>query len=125
MLALLLCGIAFVGAYVAGRRSLVAGIGAVLTAGYFYGITRANVTSTLSHFIFDAAVMGLYLTQLLKPFPPEDLARTRQLRHWTVLLIGWPLLMLLVPLQDPMVQLVGLRANVFFVPFLLLGARLH
>lgn len=125
MVALLLCGIAFVAAFVAGRRSLVAGIGAVLAVGYFYGITRANVTSTLSHFIFDCAVIGLYVTQLPRPFAPEDLARTRQLRHWTVLLIGWPMLMLLLPLQDPMVQLVGLRANVFFVPFLLLGARLQ
>lgn len=125
MVALLLCGIAFVAAFVAGRRSLVAGIGAVLAVGYFYGITRANVTSTLSHFIFDSAVLGLYVTQLPRPFAPEDLARTRQLRHWAVLLIGWPLLMLLLPLQDPMVQLVGLRANVFFVPFLLLGARLQ
>jgi hypothetical protein len=125
MVALLLCGIAFVAAFVAGRRSLVAGIGAVLAVGYFYGITRANVTSTLSHFIFDSAVLGLYVTQLPRPFAPEDLVRTRQLRHWAVLLIGWPLLMLLLPLQDPMVQLVGLRANVFFVPFLLLGARLQ
>lgn len=125
MVALLLCGIAFVASYVAGRRSLVAGIGVVLAAGYFYGIIRANVTSTLSHFVFDSAVIGLYLTQLPRPFAPEDLARTRQLRHWAVLLIGWPLLMLLIPLQDPMVQLVGLRANVFFVPFLLLGARLQ
>ena len=125
MVALLLCGIAFVAAYVCGRRSLVAGIGAVMAVGYFYGITRANVTSTFSHFIFDSAVLGVYVTQLFKPFPPEDLERTRQLRHWTVLLIGWPLLMLLLPLQDPMVRLVGLRANVFFAPFLLLGARLR
>lgn len=125
MIALLLCGVAFVAAYVAGRRSLVAGIGAVLAVGYFYGITRANVPSTFSHFIFDAAVVGLYVTQLLRPFPPEDLARTRQLRHWTALLIGWPMLLLLLPLQDPMVQLVGLRSNVFFLPFLLLGARLR
>ncbi|HLL45479.1 MAG TPA: hypothetical protein VK399_02175 [Longimicrobiaceae bacterium] len=45
-MALLVCGIAFVAAFVAGRRSLVAGIGAVLTVGYFYGILRANLAST-------------------------------------------------------------------------------
>lgn len=102
----------------------MAGISAVLGVGYFYGILRANVPHPLSHFIFDAAVVGLYATQLWRPPGPEEAGRTRVLRHWVALLIGWPLLMLILPIQDPMVQLVGLRAHVFFLPFLLLGARL-
>lgn len=124
MVALLLCGVAFAASFVAGRRSLLAGLAAMLSVGYLYGITRANVTSAFSHFIFDAAVVGLYAAQLFRPTAVEDLWRGRLLRHWVVLLIGWPLLLLVFPIQDPMVQLVGLRAHIFFLPFLLLGARL-
>jgi hypothetical protein len=124
MVALVMCVVAFAVSFLAGRRSLVAGVSAVLAVGYFYGIVRANAPSAFSHFIFDAAVVGLYLTQLFRPTDPEDLGRMRVLRHWLVLLIGWPLLLLLFPVQDPMVQMVGLRAHVFFLPLVLLGARL-
>jgi hypothetical protein len=125
VVALILCGLAFGLAFLAGRRSLVAGLGAVLLVGYLYGIVRANVTSAFSHFIFDAAIVGLYSTQLLRPLSPEDRERTRQFRAWLALLIFWPLFLLIIPLQDPMVQLVGLRAHIFFLPFLLLGTRLR
>ncbi|HLL45480.1 MAG TPA: hypothetical protein VK399_02180 [Longimicrobiaceae bacterium] len=74
--------------------------------------------------MFDAAVAGLYATQLLRPLDIADRIRTQPIRNWMVLLIGWPCLLLLLPLQDPMVQMVGLRAHIFFLPFLLLGARL-
>ncbi|HEX2190671.1 MAG TPA: hypothetical protein VHG51_17305 [Longimicrobiaceae bacterium] len=123
-MALLVCAIAFVATFVAGRRSLVAGLGAVIAVGYFYGILRANLASTFSHFIFDAAVAGLYLTQLFRPLDLVDRIRIQPIRNWLVLLAGWPFLLLLLPLQDPMVQMVGLRAHVYFLPFLLLGARL-
>lgn len=124
MIALLLCGVAFAGVFLAGRRSLVAGLGAVLLVGYLYGIVRANVTSAFSHFIFDAALVGLYATQLLRPIQVADRIRTHQLRVWLLVLLGWPLLLLVIPIQDPLVQLVGLRAHIFFLPFLLFGARL-
>lgn len=125
MLALILCAGAFLAAYLAGRRSLVSGLAVVITVGYFYGIVRANVTSALSHFIFDAAVVGLYATQLFRPLPAEERVRIQPLTLWVVLLIGWPILLLLLPLQDPMIRLVGLRAHIFLLPFLLLGARLR
>ena len=59
MLSVVLCLFAFMFAYAAGRRSLVAGLATVFTVGYFYGILRANVPEPSSHFIFDAAVVGL------------------------------------------------------------------
>jgi hypothetical protein len=124
VVALILCGLAFGFAFLAGRRSLVAGLAAVFLVGYLYGIVRANVTSTLSHFIFDAALVGLYVTQLLRLQSPLDRERTQQFRTWLALLVFWPLFLLILPLQDPMVQLVGLRAHIFFLPFLLLGTRL-
>src|SRR5207249_5998430 len=51
--------------------------------------------------------------------------RIRELQAWVVVLICWPLLLLLLPVQDPLIRLVGLRGNIFFLPFLLLGARLE
>lgn len=125
MVALILCVGAFLLTLAAGRRSLVAGLAAALGVGYFYGILRANVPSAFSHFIFDSAVLGLYATRLLRPLPVTDRLRLRSLIPWLTLLVGWPVLLLLVPNQDPMVRLVGLRANIFFLPFILLGARLH
>jgi hypothetical protein len=125
MLALSLCGGALLLCYFAGRRSLEGGLVAVLTVGYFYGIVRANVPGTYSYFIFDAGVLGLYAAQLLKPLSPADRLRIQSLMPWLGVLIGWPALLLLLPIQDPMVQLVGLRAHVFLLPFLFFGARLH
>jgi hypothetical protein len=51
-----------------GQRSLSAGLGRVLTAGYFYGILRANLLDTFAHFIFDSAVVGFELSMLLGPW---------------------------------------------------------
>ncbi len=124
MTAAVLCVLAFCFALLAGARSLAAGVGAVLGVGYVYGILRANVPEPASHFIFDAAVLGVYLTQVLRPAKAADRRRMRTLTLWVGLLIGWPLLLLFLPIQHPLVQLVGFRGNVFLLPFLLLGARL-
>jgi hypothetical protein len=42
-----------------------------------------------------------------------------------VVLIGWPLLLILMPFQPLLVSLVGLRGSAFFLPMLLLGTRLQ
>lgn len=125
MVSIFLCVAAFAFCYVAGRRSLVAGLTTVFTVGYLYGILRANVPETYSHFIFDSAVAGLYATQLLRRDGPRDEGRLRVLRLWLILLIAWPALLFFVPVQDYAVQLVGLRGNTFLLPFILLGARLR
>jgi len=44
---------------------------------------------------------------------------------WLALLAGWPILLFFLPVQDPLVQLVGLRGQIFFLPFLLIGAMLE
>ena len=56
MLSIGLCAAAFLCAYLAGKRSLVNGLIVVMAVGYFYGILRANLSETGSHFVFDAAV---------------------------------------------------------------------
>ena len=59
-----LCILGFVVCLLLGHRSLLAGLAAVLTVGYFFGILRANYLDTFAHFIFDAAVLGFYLSQV-------------------------------------------------------------
>jgi hypothetical protein len=115
------CVVAFVAALLLGRRSLSAGLGSVLTAGYLYGILRANYLDSFSHFIFDSAVAGFYLAMLVNPPPTARDSRLAPLQGWLKLLLGWSGIMFLLPLQHPLIQLVGLRGNGFLLPFLLVG----
>ncbi len=123
-LSLILSLAAFAICYGAGRRSLVNGILAVVSVGYFYGITKANLADTTSNFIFDAGVVGLYATQLFKPLSGLQKLRVEALRSWMEVLILWSLVIFLYPAQEFLIRLVGLRPSIFFLPFLLLGARL-
>ena len=125
MLSVGLCLLAFAFSYAAGKRSLMLGLATVFTVGYFYGILRANVPEPSSHFIFDAAVAGLYLTQLGRKARGGELRSQHLLRLWVGLLIAWPVILFFVPVQSYLVQAVGLRGNVYLLPFLLLGGRLR
>src|ERR1041384_1588295 len=122
---LLLCILSFALCYWASRRSLSSGLIALLGVGYIYGITRANIPETYSHFIFDAGVVGVYATQLFRKLSPLEEFRVEKLRPWMEFLIAWPLLLFLIPIQDLLIQFVGLRGNIFLLPFILLGARLE
>jgi hypothetical protein len=122
MESILLCVGAFAAVYWCTKGSLVYGLRAVILVGYFYGIVRANVPQTGSHFIFDAGIGGLYLGTLLRGLTPIQKLRIRKVRGWVVCLVAWPLLLFFVPAQDSMIQLVGLRSAVWFVPFLIFGA---
>lgn len=79
-LSLLLCLLSFGLCYWAGRRSLPSGLIAALGVGYGYGIMRANVPETFSHFIFDAGVVGLYATQLFRKLTAAQLDKVSRLR---------------------------------------------
>jgi hypothetical protein len=126
MTSALLLAIATVGTSWAGTKSLRAGLAALLGVGYCYGILRANFADTYSYLLFDGAVIGLYAAQLWRPLNAEDRRRLYDLRVWLILLVGWPtLLFLLYRTDDPLIELVGLRSNIFLLPFLLLGARLR
>lgn len=124
MLALALCGLALSLTYWAGKRSLGQGLVMLFAWGYFYGIIRANIPAAFSHFVFDAALIGFYASQSWTSADPSEFKRLRVLRIWTAALIGPPILLALIPFQPPLVALVGLRGSVFFLPLLLLGARL-
>ena len=111
--------------FIAGRRSIVAGIVALMTVGYGYGILRANIPTTPMHFLFDAGTVGLYLALVTRGLNREQRQRFNVLLPWLVLLIGWPVLLFFFPVQDPLIQLVGLRGQIFFIPFILIGAMLE
>jgi hypothetical protein len=123
-MSLTICLLSFGICYVASRRSLLNGLVAVLGVGYVYGITRANVPETFSHFIFDAGVLGLYAAQLFRRLTPLEQFKVEPLKPWLEFLVVWPFLVFLVPIQEFLVQLVGLRGNIFLLPIIILGARL-
>jgi len=104
---------------------MVSGLIATLAVGYVFGITKANLPETASYFIFDCAVLGFYAGQLFRPLTQAMKWRVEGLQLWMELLIFWPLVVFFFPAQDMMVRLVGLRTSIFFLPFLLIGARLR
>ena len=124
MTSVALCIAIFGFCYVAGRRSLIGGICAVLAVGYLYGIVRANIPDGVSHLLFDSGVLGLYCAQLFRKQPAWQGMRSEELRHWVFFLIVWPILLFLTMRQDFLIQVVGLRGNIFLIPFIVFGARL-
>jgi hypothetical protein len=124
MLALFLCVVAFGACFIASRRSLVSGLVTLFAIGYAYGLVRANIPETFSHFIFDAGVVGLYFAQLSHRLTAIEKYRTERIKPWVELLIVWPLLVFFLPIQNWLIQVVGLRGSIFLLPFILLGARL-
>ncbi len=123
MIGLAACLLAFSSTIMTGKRSLSAGLITLFAWGYGYGIIRANALTLASHFIFDAALFGFFIAQR-KVLLRKAAQRTRPLRSWFLALILWPCFVALLPLQNPLVTLVGLRGNIFFLPMLLIGAML-
>lgn len=125
MTAYALCILSFLICFWAARRQLWKGFVVTLAVGYFYGILRANIPQPASHFIFDTGAIGLYLALLIRTYSPVQKYKVRKLMPWLVCLVAWPTLLFFVPTQNPLIQLVGLRGQIFFLPFLLIGAQLE
>jgi hypothetical protein len=123
MVATLLCLFAALTSYYCVRRSISLGLIAVLLWGYMYGILRANFLAPLAHFIFDAGMAAFYLGYGWK-LMREERTRVSRAKAWFSVLAGWVCVMALMPFQHPLITLVGLRGNIFFLPLLLVGARL-
>ena len=92
MIAEILCLVSLILVFFFGRRSLATGLVALLTVGYAYGIVRANFPTDASHFIFDAAVLGLYAAVFMTPAQGQARYRSLTLQPWVAVLMGWPLL---------------------------------
>jgi hypothetical protein len=120
------CLLAAAGAFGLARRSVGHGLGFVLAVGCIYGWLRANFLDGLTHFCFDAALLGLYAAIL-----PRIRWRhvKSQLLTWTGILIGWPLMIVLLSpfldAQHPLIEIVGLRTAILFVPLVIVGALLQ
>lgn len=105
-------------------RSLGHGLGLLLAFGYFNGLIRANFLGVATTFMFDMAVTGVYAGVLLTQWPRLRAVLQTRLGLFTVLLMGWPLLLSFVPVNHLLVQFVALRATVWFLPMLLVGVLL-
>ncbi|PTL81836.1 hypothetical protein [Vitiosangium sp. GDMCC 1.1324] len=131
MMGLLLTVLALVSTYGVTRLKGVGhGLGVLFLFGYFYGMLRARFPDGLSHFIFDAGVMGLYLAFFTKRSKSVRLGRDGQaLRLWVKALMVWPLCTLVLsPLFDSQhifIQFVGLRMAILLLPLMLIGLRLE
>jgi hypothetical protein len=97
MISIGLCGVAFLLCAYMGRKSLVAGLCALITVGYAYGIVRANRPDGFSHLIFDAGTLGFYLTQLGRRQPFWQYMRAEDARNWLIVLIAWPFVLFAMP----------------------------
>ena len=108
-----------------GRQSVGRGLAAVIWTGGLYGIIRANNPDTFTYFLYDASVLGLYLAQI--PNLTKLNWRNVGVRSWTIAILIWPLIYFGLGFtfpQHPLIQLVGLRAAIWFVPFILIGAQI-
>src|SRR5262245_50996847 len=90
-------------------RSLGLGLLGVFAVGYFNGVVRANYLSVYTTFMFDSALLGLYVG-FFAGWPREAAEVLRGAAgRWVLLLVIWPALLSLVPVNDFLVQLVALR----------------
>jgi hypothetical protein len=119
-----LCVIAFGACFYCGRRALWLGFVATMTVGYFYGIIRANLDDSYAHFFYDFGAMGYFLALLVNPKSSIQRYKLRRMMPWLLGLTAWPVLLLVAPTQNLLVQLVGLRGHIFFLPFLAVGAMI-
>ncbi|MBV8232580.1 MAG: hypothetical protein JO329_21570, partial [Planctomycetaceae bacterium] len=116
--------VAFAGVLLATFRSLGWGFLAVLAVGYFNGVVRANFLSVYTTFMFDAAVLGLYLGFFIGQSRRAAGVWSGPAGPFVLFLIAWPTLLSFVPVNNFLVQLVALRATVWFLPVLLIATRL-
>ncbi len=105
-------------------RSLGWGFVALFAVGFFNGIIRANFLSPFTTFMFDAGLLGLYVGFFLGRPQLSSGVWTGTAAFFVMFLIGWPSFLTLMPVNDLLVQLVALRATVWFLPVLLVATRL-
>jgi hypothetical protein len=124
---LALCLLSFISAFLVGRRRLGHGLGLVLAIGCVYGWLRANLLDGFTHFTFDMALTGFYVSTLPRLRPMRGWSGS-YVSIWIILLIGWPLMMVLISpfLNAPhlFVQVAGLRNAILFAPLVLIGSAL-
>ena len=115
---------AFLATFVATRRSLGLGFLSVFAVGYFNGVVRANFLGVYTTFLFDAGLLGLYVGFALFQSDRAAGIFSGPAGRFAAFLIGWPIALSLLPVNDLFVQLVALRATVWFLPIMLIARTL-
>jgi len=116
---------ALLGTLILTMRSIALGLLGVFTVGYLSGIIRANYLSVYTTFMFDAALLGLYIG-FIGAWHEELAGIFRSTAgQWVLVLFAWPALLTAIPVNDYLVQLVALRATVWFLPVLLIASRMR
>ena len=116
--------VAFLLALAGVRRSAGLGLAAVIGVGYFNGGVRANFLGVFTTFMFDFALLGLY-AGFLAYRPADARAAVRSpAGRWVGVLVAWPAILCFMPANDYLVQLVALRATVWFLPVMLVATRI-
>ena len=125
MIAALFPIVAFLLVLACTLKSLGLGFVGVFAVGYFSGVIRANYLGAYTTFLFDFGLLGLYVGFFAGR--PRDSAGVwgTPLGHWILALIAWPAALVLIPINDYLVQLVALRATVWFLPAMLIASRLR
>lgn len=116
--------VAFAVVLLATFCSLGWGFLALVAVGYFNGVIRANFLGVFSTFMFDAAVLGLYVGYFLGKSRWAEGLGSGPAGRFVLFLIVWPTLLCLLPINHFLVQCVALRATVWFLPVLLIATRL-
>jgi hypothetical protein len=115
---------AFLLALAATARGLGFGLVAIFVAGYSSGYIRANYLGLPTTFMFDCGVLGLYVGFLVFHFQRTAGIWSGSAARFLAILILWPMLLTLVPINDFLVQLVALRAAIWYLPIILIASRL-
>ena len=121
MIAFIICLFAFVKLFFAGRKSLSGGVSLAFAFGYMYGIIRAHYPDrphTLSSTRPWLDFTWRYSRASARSSAPKN-AADRALGDGDVSLAGGARA---AAAAGPLIQLVGLRGQVFFLPFLVIGA---
>jgi len=105
-------------------RSLGWGFAAAFAVGYFSGVIRANYLGPFTAFMFDFGLLGLYVGFFAGRSRDATTLWGTPLANWIMVLIAWPAALVIIPINDFLVQLVALRATVWFLPSMLLASRL-
>jgi hypothetical protein len=92
-----------------------------LVWGYFYGILKAHYIGSNGLFIFDASTVGLYLGLLTNGRVFALSYRFQMILPWVLAMIAWPIFISIIPIQHYVVQVIGLRGNIFWLPMILVG----
>jgi hypothetical protein len=119
-----LCILAFLTTFFVGMLNWRFSLCVLMAWGYFFGFLKANFVDSAGHFIFDASTIGFYFALMMTLTKVQNRFAWKPVKTWLILLIAWPVFMALIPLQHYLIQLVGLRGNIMWLPMVLVGAMM-